>query len=982
MKTYLRKIISFSLAAILACAPLTAYASVALGDDLLDSSVTVNRGTALHAGTFWSNAYSDLRQENYVVYTPNKSVTPIVRSGDYATQLTTVTAAAKALEVEGYRVVAGINGDYFDTVTGVPLGCVMTDGVLQSVTNANYAIGFYDDGTTVMGKPELAITVEREGGEAFSVAALNYVRQSSYGIFLYDDTFNARHSIGTSEKGVDVVCSVDGGTLNIGGELTLTVERVLSEATDTAVGKGQYVLSANLNALPETETLLSLEKGEKLTVRVTASDEKWNKVTNMVGALYQLVEDGKVCSGLPTGAAPRTALGLTADGELLLYTIDGRASGYSVGASLTQTAERLVELGCVSAMSLDGGGSTTLVMTNPADTGISLVNRPSDGYVRAVTNHVFLVASPKASGTLDHIALSVPAKYVLPGTSVTLSATAVDTNYIPMKADITYAADRGSVSGNILTAPASGTVTVGAKRGSVYATEKIEVVTKPDSIELLQNGKAVDSLTLSRGSETQLTARAVYHHLNVLGDNSNFTWSVTGDVGTVSTDGVFTAAKHLATGVLTVSVGETKREFPVNITAEPLRALDRFDALFDTYTGVNAMLSHTTDAAHVIRGSGAARMDYATWYGTDAEIAVNYNVRSGYDCVNLWVYGDGGGERLCVQTDAGSGGSAVIDFTGWRQLSLKLPAGAKAITGLVVPGDTERIGAIFLDQLVLSYAGLTDTDAPTLTLTRQEGAQTLTGTYFDDYDGTVMSALRVTYDGAPLETYTYSSGTFTLAPPESDGEQHRVTIIASDASGNLARASFDIVAQSMEPVFPDLIDELGNVHWANPYVSYLKRVGITTGDEHGNYKPNANISRQEFAVMLYRYLAPTEDFSAVELPFADSDKIADWAKDGVRAMYALGVTKGSANWDGRVFFNPTATISRQEAVTMIGRLLDKGYAAPELTFKDSAAVADWAKEYVSILSNVKILTGSDDGKFHPTDSMTRAQVATVLYKLL
>ena len=982
MKTYLRKIISFTLAAILACAPLTAYASVALGDDLLDSSVTVNRGTALHAGTFWSNAYSDLRQENYVVYTPNKSVTPIVTSGDYTTQLTTVTAAAKALEVDGYRVVAGVNGDYFDTVTGVPLGCVMTDGVLRSVTNANYAVGFYDDGTTVMGKPELTINVEREDGEKFSVAALNYVRQSSYGIFLYDDGFNARHSIGTSEKGVDVVCSVDDGVLNIGGELTLTVERVLSEATDTAVGKGQYVLSANLNALSETETLLSLEKGEKLTVRVTAGDEKWNKVTNMVGALYQLVEDGKVCSGLPTGAAPRTALGLTADGELLLYTIDGRLSGYSIGASLSQTAERLVELGCVSAMSLDGGGSTTLVTTKPADTGISLVNRPSDGYVRAVTNHVFLVASAKPSGTLDHIALSVPAKYVLPGAKVELSAAAVDTNYIPMKADITYAADRGSVSGNILTAPASGTVTVGAKRGSVYATEKIEVVTKPDSIELLQNGKAVDSLTLSRGSETKLTARALYRHLSVLGDNSNFTWSVTGDVGTVGADGVFTAAKRLATGVLTVSVGETKREFPVSVTADPLRTAERFDAPFDTYTGVNAMLSHVTDEAHIRCGSGAARLDYAIYEGVDAEIAMNYNVRSGYDCVNLWVYGDGRGAALCVNTNAGSSESVPLDFAGWKLVCFTLPLGASAITGLSLSGDSELISAVFLDQLVLSYAGLIDTEAPTLTLARQEDAQTLTGTYFDDYDGTAIATLRVTYDGAPLETYTYSGGTFTVSLPENDGAGHRVTIVAGDASGNLARASYDIAAQSAEPVFPDLVDELGNTHWANPYVSYLKRVGITTGDEHGNYKPNANISRQEFAVMLYRYLAPTEDYSSVQLPFADSDQIGGWAEDGVRAMYALGVTKGSANWDGRVFFNPTATISRQEAVTMIGRLLDKGYAAPELTFKDSAAVADWAKEYVSILSNVKILTGSDDGKFHPTDSMTRAQVATVLYKLL
>lgn len=982
MKALLRKTISIFLAVIVACAPLTAFASVALGDDLLDSSTTVNKGTALHTGTFWSSTYSDLRQENYVVYTPNKSVTPIVKCGNYATHLTTVTAAAKALEADGYRVVAGINGDYFDTVTGVPLGCVMTDGVLRSVTRDNYAIGFYADGTTIMGKPELTITAQPDGGSAFPVAALNYVRQSTYGIFLYDDGFNARHSIGTSEKGVDVVCSVDKGTLNIGGELTLTVERVLSEAVDTAVAKGQYVLSANLGAVSEAETLLALEKGQKLTVRVTASDEKWNKVTNMIGALYQLVEDGKVCSGLPTGAAPRTALGLTAKGDLILYTIDGRASGYSIGASLSQTAERLVELGCVSAMSLDGGGSTTLVMTSPADTAATVLNRPSDGYARAVTNHVFLVASAKPSGTLDHIALSVPAKYVLPGAKVALSAAAVDTNYIPMKADITYAADRGSVSGNILTAPASGTVSVGAKRGSVFATEKIEVVSKPDTIELLQNGKAVESLTLSRGSETKLTARALYRHLNVLGDNSNFTWSVTGDIGTVSADGVFTAAKRLATGVLTVSVGETKREFPVSITAEPLRALDRFDAPFDTYTGVNAMLSHVTDEAHIRRGTGAARLDYAIYEGVDAEIAMSYPIRAGYDCVNLWVYGDGGDALLRVKTDAGIGDAAALDFIGWRQLSLTLPAGAKTITGLSLSGDTERIGAIFLDQLVLSYAGLIDTEAPTLTLAQQEDTRTLTGTFFDDCDGTAIATLRLTYDGAPLETYTYSGGTFTISLPESDGAQHRVTIVAGDASGNLARASCDIAAQSTDPAFPDLVDARGNTHWANPYVSYLKRVGITTGDERGNYNPNANISRQEFAVMLYRYLAPTEDYSSVQLPFDDNDQIGGWAKDGVRAMYALGVTKGSANWDGRVFFNPTATISRQEAVTMIGRLLEKGYSAPELTFKDSTAIADWAKEYVGILSDAGILTGSDDGKFHPADSMTRAQVATVLYKLL
>ena len=52
MKALLRKTISIFLAVIVACAPLTAFASVALGDDLLDSSTTVNKGTALHTGTF------------------------------------------------------------------------------------------------------------------------------------------------------------------------------------------------------------------------------------------------------------------------------------------------------------------------------------------------------------------------------------------------------------------------------------------------------------------------------------------------------------------------------------------------------------------------------------------------------------------------------------------------------------------------------------------------------------------------------------------------------------------------------------------------------------------------------------------------------------------------------------------------------------------------------------------------------------------
>lgn len=78
----------------------------------------------------------------------------------------------------------------------------------------------------------------------------------------------------------------------------------------------------------------------------------------MIGALYQLVENGQVCAGLVNGSAPRTAVGLKRDGSLVMYTIDGRQSGYSIGATLTQVAERMSSSGCVTALSLDGGGSS------------------------------------------------------------------------------------------------------------------------------------------------------------------------------------------------------------------------------------------------------------------------------------------------------------------------------------------------------------------------------------------------------------------------------------------------------------------------------------------------------------------------------------------------------------------------------------------------------------------------------------------------
>ncbi|MDT7538914.1 MAG: hypothetical protein QOI82_2499 [Actinomycetota bacterium] len=75
---------------------------------------------------------------------------------------------------------------------------------------------------------------------------------------------------------------------------------------------------------------------------------------------------------------PRTAVGVTADGRMLLVVVDGRQPGYSVGMTLQELADLMASLGAQNAINLDGGGSSAMWVN-----GLR-VNRPSDGFERGV----------------------------------------------------------------------------------------------------------------------------------------------------------------------------------------------------------------------------------------------------------------------------------------------------------------------------------------------------------------------------------------------------------------------------------------------------------------------------------------------------------------------------------------------------------------------------------------------------------------------
>ena len=1008
MKHFLQKPLSLLMALSLAAAlTVPAAASDALGNDLTSRDTLLNEKTQLSTNVFWSSSSSDLRTENLITYMPNKAVTPIVTFGDVLTDKSKVSTMAKQLEEQGYRVVAGINGDFYNVGTGLPIGIVVTDGLLRSSDAGYYAVGFRKDGSAVLGKPGVKVTADLGYKDAASgiritrqLAGVNKARVSAGGIYLYTYEFNDRHTTGNTEAGIDVICSVEDGQLAIGDTLTLRVEQVVEAAAATAIREGQVVLSVNLKSdAYHVNALRYVPVGAEINVDVTAASDEWNDVDYAVGALYSLVENGAAVSSLQAGAAPRTAVGQRADGSLVFYTIDGRKPGHSIGASMSQVAARLIELGCETALCLDGGGSTTLSITEPDELAAKTVNKPSEGSERAVTNHIFLVADNEPSGRLSHFYVSADYDYVLAGSKVNISAAAVDTNFIPMEKRYDLWASDGELDGNVLTTPSrGGDITVTAESGSKHGETTVHAIKTPDSVSIRNSsGTVLKELTVSPGSTTALTAAAVYSHLPLKADPEAFTWTVEGNIGTIDQQGRFTAATP-GTGTITASAGGQSATVNVTVSKMALKTVEDFESgntIFNAL-GYGANFERVNGSEYVRLGRGSGKMSYTlnlyndTGTGYVSEMRFKNPVSvSPYSLLNFWVYGDNSGNTLSLLYSDGTKSGlkaqvATLDFSGWKQVSVNLNS-VQELEGLAVDCEVDislntdgRYGAIYLDQMVLSYNGVVDNAVPTVTMT--SSGTFLTATISDAVDGVLpKSAVSVTWDGREQD-FTYNTATGVLSTPViSDGRPHRVTITAKDASGNIGRASYDVpVAEDYQPAFTDTVG-----YWGANYVEFLYTSGVTTGYADGTFRPDQNITRAQFSVMLYRCLGLDESrYAGVELPFADLDKIADYAVPAIKALYSEGVINGSKGKDGQIYFNPNAPLTRAQASAMIGRTQEKGYATVELTFTDAGKIPAYATFYIQTMAAQGILGGYADGSFKPNNNITRGQMAKILYNLM
>ncbi len=1007
MKTLLRRALALILAA--AFLSTTAFASIALGDELHKYETPLADGATYTSQVFYSNSKSDLRTEFYVTYTPGQNLSPLVSYGPNILAKRTVPALAADLEKSGKRVLTGINGDYFVMATGDPLGIVLTDGVLRSSAAHFSAIGFTKEGKAFIGKPDLSINATFSG-RTLKVAAVNKLRTAEGGYYLLSEDFGANTQ--NTQPGVDVILApvrdnmsttltdangqslTIGDKLKIGGRVSCVVEQVLQSTAPVEIPRGKFVLTIN-NKSHEwlVSELAALQPGATVELDITAGDERFNTVDCALGAYNHIVSGGALLPDLDESAAPRTAVGVKPDGSVVFYAIDGRKSGHSIGASITQVAKRLVELGCTDAVALDGGGSTTMGITDPASNAFSATNQSSDGAYRAVSTALFLVSNLSPSGTPGHVLPKPEGRILLSGATTNLSAAFADTNWFPVSSSeaVTYTAQNGSFSGAVYTAPqktVTDTITATTPSG-VKGSTTITVYQSPTGIKLYKAGSttALQSLSLTPGNALDLNAEAYYRLLKLKATDLNFTWGVEpAALGTITPEGKFTAADMGGTGNILVTAGTYTLRLPLTISTDGhFTLVEDFEGpqLQNISSDQGTQLSLETRADYLRFGKQSLRVDYNKGSGEGA-VSLSHTFDAAEPYFSLWVYGDGSGNSLSVigQTAAGAATAAplcTLDFSGWRQVSAKVSEDTAEIQGLRLSGPKAG-GTLWIDQVTTSNQAKADGAVPKATLNRADS--TLTATVKDVTDESFSKdQITLTLDGKALD-FGWNQGTNTLTAtlPALDTKLHRLTVTATDASGNIGRASESLnAAAAAQSSFVDM-----QGHWAAPYTDYLSTLGIVKGEEGAAgpvFSPDRSITRGDFALMTARWMGlDLAAYSQTSLPFADAAAIPAWSQDAVKAMYALGIMKGSEA-NGKTYANAAASITRAEAMTILGRIQVKGYPEAALSgFQDAASVPAWAKPYVSSLVSQGVVGGSG-GTLRPMDSVSRAEVSKMLVSI-
>lgn len=592
----------------------------------------------------------------------------------------------------GHTVIGAINGDFYDTQTGIPVNVQVENGEILRRPIARSVFGL-----TIDKKPFIEIfnfagrLIIRDS--SITINGINEPRGSDM-LILYNSFFG--FSTNTNQWGTEVLIT----PLNqwiINDTVYCVVDTVINWVGNMTIPLGKAVLSGHGRA----GEFLRNNVGLKDTVKVILQlNPMVGKIFQAIGGLPRIIRDGQnvvaqtyqqegASSSFTYSRHPRTAVGFSKDStKIYLVTVDGRQAT-SVGMTLDELANFMLTLGVWHGVNLDGGGSTTMVVRG------QVVNSPSDATGERSVSNALLVVSSAPQDTLNEIQIQPKSLKIFRGEQIQFKVFGYDRYFNPVQISpnqIIWSCDStiGSIS-------LSGLFTAGRKHDSGYVYVR-HVNGLKDSCFVVVH--SMRSITISPKNVVIDTSRSIQFSVSGFDTEGNFRklsstdveWRVIGEIATINMLGVFRA---FAEGVCKVvalldNISDTARVEVVVGKGE--KFVESFEEMkfFLTVDNIDSAKIFLTDTNFVSPSKSlGVEYKFKHIFGKNHWIYINSDIPifGVPDSIYLYVYGDGGLYRVYyfVSDDNDeifvfSGG--LINWNGeWRRVGTSTKYPIQTMTG-------------------------------------------------------------------------------------------------------------------------------------------------------------------------------------------------------------------------------------------------------------------------------------------------------------
>ncbi len=461
-----------------------------------------------------------------------------------------------------------------------------------------------------------------------------------------------------------------------------------------------------------------LKDGDKVRFSFNLRDLAGNnlEVEQAISSWLPLVENGRalsenemlqICADEGSSSSAtirakdkgRTAIGYTKDNKVIALVVDGvNSANKSCGTDLPSMAKRLEQLGVVAAVSLDGGGSTQMNTRLFGEEPVRVINHPSDGRERSVSNAIlFLSNAPRTYGVaelkVDHDIIifknnhfnfkvrgvdsnSHPAVFSPEEITWSIDSSLADTNSRVNKHGLFKAGDRAEI------------VNVQANYDGINNSAQVRVVDTVDKLTFGDTGVIVLPLNLPKALDIKAYTEEGFP---IILNNRDIEWDLApATLATISSDGILIPL-NIGEGIVTAKVEdkETSLKFIAgleNQLIEDYETNGENQYYVDGYVGGSCEVS--PQQAKLGQYSLKVDYDYSNWtrvYNGSINIRLHSNAnKSNYASsirpkqLGMWVYGDGQAPWLrAVIKDSEQNSHIInlaprINWVGWQYVSAEI----------------------------------------------------------------------------------------------------------------------------------------------------------------------------------------------------------------------------------------------------------------------------------------------------------------------